>query len=156
MAEAVARVIWGAVEESCYAMVADEEKRECFASDPHVAGRSVDSESKISTFIGELPVGFHFFADADIVMPLRPTMPVIYAVRSVNALAGLARLESGVTAAKAKAKAKAKGELNAIQWELDRQYPDANRGVGFEAASLIKKILGEARGTILLLFGLSA
>jgi hypothetical protein len=74
-------------------------------------------------------------------------MPVIYTVRSVNAHAGLARLECGVTAAKAKAEA----EPNAIQRELDRRYPDAIRGVGVEAAPLIKKILGQLRGTILLL-----
>jgi hypothetical protein len=134
------------------AMIVDHFWREPLASDPHVAGRSVDSESKISTFIGDLAAGFRFFADAEVVMPLRPTMPVIYAVRSVNALAGLARLESGVTTAKAKAE----GELNAIQRELDRRYPDAICGVGVEAAPLIKKILGQVRGTILLLFGLSA
>ena len=59
--------------------------------------------------IGVLPPGFHFLADADVVIPLRPNMPVIYAERSVDAIAVLARLKSGVAAGEAGA------EMNAIQ-----------------------------------------
>jgi predicted permease len=36
---------------------------------------------------------------------------------------------------------------------LDRQYPDANRGVGIAMNSLKQQIVGDVRGTILLLFG---
>jgi predicted permease len=74
-------------------------------------------------------------------------MPVIYAERSVDAIAVLARLKPGVTMGQAGA------EMNAIQEDLDRQYPDANRGVGIVLTSLKQQIVGDVRGTVLLLFG---
>jgi len=94
-----------------------------------------------------LPAGFHFLADADVITPLRPNMPVIYAERSVDAIAVLGRLKQGITTGQAEA------EMNAIQGDLDRQYPDANRGVGVAMNSLKQQIVGDVRGTILLLFG---
>jgi predicted permease len=59
----------------------------------------------------------------------------------------LARLKQGITTGQAEA------EMNAIQGDLDRQYPDANRGVGIAMNSLKQQIVGDVRGTILLLFG---
>ena len=43
--------------------------------------------------------------------------------------------------------------MNTIQQELDRQYPDANRSIGVTATSLMQEVLGDVKGTILLLFG---
>jgi predicted permease len=128
-------------------LISDHLWRERFGADPHVVGRSVDLDGKSFAVIGVLPAAFHFLADADIVTPLRPNMPVIYAERSVDAVAVLARLKSGVTTGQAEA------EMNAIQRELDRQYPDANRSVGVAATSLMQQILGDVKETILLLYG---
>jgi predicted permease len=121
--------------------------RDRFSSDSHVTGRSLVLDGRSFTVIGVLPPGFHFLADADVITPLRPNMPVIYADRSVNAVAVLARLKSGVSTGQAEA------EMNTIQRELDRRYPDANRSIGVAATSLMQQILGDVRGTILLLFG---
>jgi predicted permease len=129
------------------ALISDRLWKERFASDLRVAGRSVDLDGKTFTVVGVLPVGFHFLGNADVITPLRPNMPVIYADRSVDAVAVLALLKSDVTRGRAEA------EINTIQQELDRQYPDANRGVGVTATSLIQQILGNVKGTILLLFG---
>ncbi len=121
--------------------------RERFASDPHVTGRALVLDGKSFTVIGVLPAGFHFLADADVLTALRPDMPAIYADRSVDAVPVVARLKSGVTTGQAEA------EMNAIQQGLDRLYPDANRTVGVTITSLSQEILGDVRGTILLLFG---
>jgi predicted permease len=129
------------------ALISDRLWRERFASDPHAVGQSVDLDGKSFTVIGVLPPDFHFLADADVITPIRPAMPVIYDDRSVDAIAVLARLKSGVTTAQSEA------EMNAIQQNLDRQYPDANRGVGVAATSLMQEIVGDVKGTILLLFG---
>ena len=129
------------------ALISDRLWRERFASDPGVPGRPLVLDGKSFTVIGVLPAGFHFLADADVITPLRPNMPVIYADRSVDALAVLARLKPGITIAAADA------EMNAIQQELDRQYPDANRSVGVAATSLMQQIIGDVKGTILLLYG---
>ena len=128
-------------------LISDHLWRERFGADPHVEGRSVDLEGKSFTVIGVLPAAFHFLDDADVVTLLRPNMPVIYADRSVDAVAVLARPKSGVTRGQAEA------EMNAIQQELDRQYPDADRGVGVATTSLIQQVLGDVKETILLLFG---
>ena len=112
-----------------------------------VLGRSVVLDGKNFTVVGVLPAGFHFLADTDIITPLRPNMPAIFGERSVDAIAVLARLKPGVT------KGQADAEMNAIQQDLDRRYPDANRGVGIALTSLKQEIVGDVKGTILLLFG---
>ena len=43
--------------------------------------------------------------------------------------------------------------MNTIQRDLDRRYPDANRGVGIALASLKQQIIGDVKETVLLLFG---
>lgn len=121
--------------------------RERFGSDPRVTGQSVALDGKSFTIIGVLPASFHFLADADVITPLRPNMPAIYSDRSVDAVAVLGRLKSGVSTGEAGA------ELNTIQQDLDRKYPDANRGVGVAITSLMQEVLGDVRGTLLLLFG---
>jgi predicted permease len=121
--------------------------RQRFASDPHVAGKSVLMDGRNFTIVGVLPADFHFLADADVITSLRPVMPAIYAERSVDAVAVLSRLKAGVTLAQAQA------EMNAVQRDLDQQYPDADRGVGIALTSLKQQIVGDVKGTVLLLFG---
>jgi predicted permease len=128
-------------------LISDPLWRERFSADLHVVGRSVVLDGKSFTVVGVLPSGLHFLADADFITPLRPNMPVIYGERSVDAIAVLARLKPGVTMRQAEA------EMNTVQRDLDRRYPDANRGVGIALTSLKQEIVGDVKGTVLLLFG---
>jgi predicted permease len=128
-------------------LISDRLWRERFSADERVLGRSAILDGKSFTVVGVLPAGFHFLADADVITPLRPDMPAIYGERSVDAIAVLARLKPGVTMGQAGA------EMNAVQTDLDRRYPDANRGVGVVVASLEQQIVGDVKGTVLLLFG---
>lgn len=128
-------------------LISDRIWRERFASDRRAVGRSIDLDGKSFIVIGVLPSRFHFLADADVIIPLRPNLPLILTDRSVEALAVLTRLKSGVT------KEQAEAEINTIQQELDRQYPDANRSISVTASSLMQEVLGDVRGTIGLLFG---
>src|SRR5580704_6068332 len=63
-------------------LISDRLWKDRFAADRHVAGRSLILDGKSFTVIGVLPAGFHFLADADVITPLRPNMPAIYAERS--------------------------------------------------------------------------
>ena len=128
-------------------MISDRLWKERFDSDPRVAGRPAVLDGKSFTVVGVLPSGFHFLEDAEVITPLRPGMPAIYADRSVDALAVLARLKSGVPTGEAEA------EMNTIQQDLDRQYPEANRSIGIATTSLMEQILGDVKGTVLLLSG---
>lgn len=129
------------------ALISDRLWKERFRGDPSVAGGSVVLDGKSYTVAGVLPPGFHFLADADVLTPLRPDMPAIYGERSVDAIGVLARLKPGVTMGQAAA------EMSAVQLDLDRRFPDANRGVGIVITSLKQEIVGDVKGTVLLLFG---
>jgi predicted permease len=129
------------------ALISDRLWRERFSADQRVVGGSVVLDGKSYTVAGVLPAGFHFLADADVFTPLRPDMPAIYGERSVDAIAVLARLKPSVTMGQAGA------EMNAVQLDLDRRYPDANRGVGILVTSLKQQIVGDVKNTVLLLFG---
>jgi len=129
------------------ALISDRLWRERFGADQRVLGGSAVLDGKSYTVAGVLPAGFHFLADADVFTPLRPDMPAIYGERSVDAIAVLASLKPGMTMGQAGA------EMNAVQLDLDRRYPDANRGVGIVVTSLKQQIVGDVKGTVLLLFG---
>ena len=128
-------------------LISDRLWKERFASDPGAVGRSVELDGKNFTVIGVLPPDFHFMANIDVITPLRPNLPLILTDRSVEAIAVVARLKSGVTLSGADA------ELNAIQQELDREYPNANRSISIKAVPLIQQVIGDVKSTILLLFG---
>lgn len=128
-------------------VISDRFWRERFAADRHVLGKSVVLDGKDFTVVGVLPAGFHFLTDADFITPLRPNMPAIFGERSVDAIAALARLKEGVTIGRATA------EMNMVQQDLDRRYPDANRGAGIALTSLQQEIVGDVKGTLWLLFG---
>lgn len=121
--------------------------RDRFGADPGVAGKSMVIDGRSFTVVGVLPAKFRFFENADVVTPLRPLMPAILADRSVDALPVVARLKSGLTLEQAGL------EMNAIQRDLNRQYPDANRGVGIALNPLKREMVGDVKGTLLLLFG---
>lgn len=128
-------------------LISDRLWRERFGADPHVTGRSVVLDGRSFSVVGVLPAGFHFLAETDLLTPLRPNMPAIYAERSVDAVAVLARLRPGITMGQAEA------EMNTVQGDLNRQYPDANRGVEIVLTSLKEQIVGDVKGTVVLLFG---
>jgi predicted permease len=121
--------------------------RERFNANPHVIGASLVMDGRSFTITGVLPGGFHLLTDAAVITPLRPLLPTIYRDRSVEALAVLGRLKTGFTLGQAS------GEMNAIQRDLDMQYPDANRGVGIALTPLKQQVVGDVKATILLLFG---
>jgi predicted permease len=128
-------------------LISDRLWRERFGADRRVLGRSVVLDGKLFTVVGVLPAGFHFLVDTDFITPLRPDMPVIFGERSVDAIGVMARLKPGVTMEQAAA------EMNSVQKDLDRRYPDANRGIGIALTSLKQEIVGDVKGTLLLLFG---
>lgn len=118
-----------------------------FGGDPRALGRALVLDGRAFTVVGVLPPGFKLFADADVITPLLPQMPAIYRERSVDALGVVARLKPGVGIPQAES------ELNAIQQELDRRYPDANRNLGVSILPIKKQLVGDVKPTLLLLFG---
>jgi predicted permease len=129
------------------ALVSDRVWREQLGGNPRALGSALVLDGRTYTVVGVLPPRFRFFEDTDVVTALRPQMPAIYADRSVDSLAVIARLKTGVT------QNQAESELNSIQEELDRRYPDADRGMGVAVWPIKKMMVGSVEGTLFLLFG---
>jgi predicted permease len=129
------------------ALLSDSLWRKRFSADSQELGRSMVLDGRSYTVIGVLPRGFHFIANAGVITPLRASMPVIYSDRSVDALTVVARLKPGLKMRQAEE------ELNAIQQDLDRTYPDANRTVSVVLSSVKQQLIGDVKDTVLLLFG---
>jgi predicted permease len=121
--------------------------QERFRSDRQAIGESIILNGGDYTVIGVLPREFRFWSDADVYTPLIETIPKLYADRTIHALAAIGRLKPGVTSARAQE------ELASIQLQLDHLYPTDDRNLGIRIDPFAKEIVGDTRGTLLLLLG---
>jgi predicted permease len=121
--------------------------RDRFASSSQALGKSILLDGADFTIIGVLPRGFRFIRDADVYTSLGQGEPLLYNDRTVHGIAGIARLKPGVSIGQAGA------ELSAVQANLDRLYPAADRNLGTNIVPLKQEIVGDVSGTLFLLLG---
>ena len=109
-------------------------------------GETVDLSGVPTTIIGVLPANFLFApaGTADYITALQPTTECEKR-RSCHGLNGVGRLKDGVTVAAALA------NMKAIAAQLERQYPDSNRGQGASVMPLATAISGDVRPILLVL-----
>src|SRR5207302_33716 len=100
------------------------------------------------TVIGVLPRHFHFAprGDAEFWVPLHPNVSCENR-RSCHDLNGIARLKDGVFVETAFA------AMKLIAEQLEKQYPDSNRGQGANVLPLSEVIAGNIRPFLLALLG---
>jgi macrolide transport system ATP-binding/permease protein len=120
-----------------------------------VVGQSVNLSGIAHTIVGVLPQDFQFALrdNAEFWEPLQPTHDCEKR-RSCHNLDGVGRLKARVTMQSASA------EMKSIAAQLEKQYPDSNRGNSASIISLSEAIVGDIRpilrvllgGAILLLF----
>lgn len=114
-----------------------------------VIGESVVLSGVSYTIVGVLPPDFQFAprAGAEFFTTLRPSQDPksCDARRSCHGLEGIARLKDGVSVETARA------EIEAIAKNLEREYPDSNRGQGGSVLPLSDVIVGDVRPVLLLL-----
>jgi predicted permease len=121
--------------------------KERFASSSQVLGKSVILDGANFTIIGVLPPGFRLWTDADVYAPLGQGEPLLYSDRTIHGIASIARLKAGISMGQAE------GEMSAVQENLDRLYPAADRNLGVDIVPLKQSIVGDAGGTLLFLLG---
>jgi predicted permease len=123
--------------------------RNRFGGSPSVLGQSVTLDGADFTIIGVSPPGFRLGTDdVDIYTSLGRADPLVIDDRAAHdGIFAVARLEAGVTISQAQA------EMSTIQSGLDQLYPEANRDLGIYVEPLKQVIVGEVRGTLLLLLG---
>ena len=112
-----------------------------------VLGQNVTLGGQPTTIIGVLPRDFHF---APVGQPEYWTtiQPVgsCFERRSCHNLFGVARLQDGVSLETAQA------NCRSIAAQLERQYPDSNRGQGSNVTLLTEVIIGNVRPILLVLW----
>lgn len=115
---------------------------------PDVLSQTVKLDGEINTIIGVLPQNFHF-------APAEPAefWTTIHASggcearRRCHSFYAVARLKAGAGLQTAAA------DLSSIAQQLEKQYPDSNRGQGTAVLSLTEVIVGNTRQLLLVLFG---
>lgn len=102
-----------------------------FGSDPGAIGRTLKLDGIPHTVVGVMPPGWAFPEYAEVWTPLR--LEPGSRDRGVHRLDVLARLGAGVTLEQARA------DLRGIAADLEREYPDTNRGRGAKVAPLLEE-----------------
>ncbi len=113
-----------------------------------VIGQTVSLSGVPMTVVGVLPASFHFAprGNAEIWAVLQPDDSCNQR-RSCHSLNGIARLKDGVTVEAAQA------DTTTIAKQLERQYPDSNRGQGASVITLEEAAVGDVRPILLALLG---
>lgn len=130
------------------AMLGDGLWKRKFASSPEVLEKSITLNGKSYTVIGVAQGRVPGLSPTDVYVPIGqwadPTFRDRHIGMGTNAVG---RLKRGVTLAQAQA------DMDAIARDLATAYPDANKGSGITMIPLKADVVGEARGTLLVLLG---
>jgi predicted permease len=119
-----------------------------FGGRKDVIGQSAKLGGIAHTIIGVLPQNFAFAPghDAEFWTPMQPENECEKR-RDCHNLFAVGRLKDGVSVQTALA------ELRSIAQQLEKQYPDSNRGRGASVMPLSERIVGDIRPILLLLLG---
>ncbi len=109
-------------------LISDRFWRTRLDSDPEILGKAVRIDGRIREVVGVMEPGFRFPEWADLWLPL--VLDPAVEDRAERRLDIVARLKSGVTIEQAA------GELKEISRELERVYPETNRGWSAEVRTL--------------------
>jgi putative ABC transport system permease protein len=126
-----------------------------FGGDARAIGRELTLDGTPTVIVGVMPRGFEFpAAGTELWVPLRlsrsqPPNPAIRAeaYREYRILNVVARLAQDATVERARA------EAAQLASQLERDYPDANRGAGLAVVPLHDTVVGAVRPALLLLAG---
>jgi predicted permease len=122
--------------------------RDRFGGSATALGKSIVLDGVETTVVGVLRPGFRFGTDyADVYIPIGQRKLVDANDRTVHDVACVARLKRGVSLSQADA------EMNALQGNIDRLNPEIEQGLGARILPAKELLVGDVRGTLLLLFG---
>jgi predicted permease len=127
------------------AIISDREWKSRFGQSKDVIGKALTLDGVSYDIVGVLPP-FRLATDVDVFIPLGQGEPYFNDRRFPGVLC-VARLKHGVSIAQAQA------EMTAIQQNIDRLYPDTDRGLGTDVVALKPVIVGDISTTLLLMLG---
>ncbi|HTD96873.1 MAG TPA: ABC transporter permease [Edaphobacter sp.] len=119
-----------------------------FGGRKDIVGQTINLSGIPNTVIGVLPPGFQFALRGNAEFwSTTHERTSCEKRRSCHNLYGVARLKDGVSVATALA------DMQSIAQQLERQYPDSNRGQGASVRPLYEVIVGDIRPILLVLLG---
>jgi predicted permease len=122
--------------------------RDRFGGSATALGQSIVLNGVETTVVGVLEPRFRFGTDyADAYIPIGQRKLVDANDRTVHDVACVARLKRGVSLSQADA------EMNTIQENIDRLNPETEQGLGTKILPAKEALVGDVRGTLLLLLG---
>ncbi len=136
--------------DSGIAVLSHDAWRRYFGSDPAIVGRTVRLDGQTHEVIGVLGPRFRYaINDAEVWVPSSWMAGRRESVwfRQAHVIRPIARLKHGVTFEQAAA------DLATVAGQLEREYPDTNRGMEAGLTPLHDHLVGDRRGVLLLLLG---
>jgi predicted permease len=119
-----------------------------FASSPDIIGKNISLNGKSYIVVGVAQGRITNLSPSDVYVPLGQwTDPTFLDRRVSMGLISVGRLKPGVTLAQAR------GDLDAVAQHLAAAYPDADKGRGITLVPLKADVVGDVRGTLLVLLG---
>jgi predicted permease len=138
------------------ALLGDALWRRRFGAAPDVVGRTLRLNGEPHEIVGVMPAAFRFPTGVELWIPGMQGIPSIHSVlrgqdmrtmRHSHIFSVVARLAPGREAGAAQA------EMDAIAARLAEQYPDSNKGLGVNVASLRDHLVGDVRPALAILAG---
>ena len=120
-----------------------------FGGDPAIVGRTVMLNSVSHEVLGVMPASFAHPETAAVWTPLAPSERLVPLMQSRTSywLQVVGRLKPWID------RRAAQSEMDMIASTLERQYPDANAGIGVRLVPMHEEIVGDVRQPLLILFG---
>jgi hypothetical protein len=126
--------------------------RRHFGGDRGIVGRSLDLNGRSYQVVGVAPAGFRGITDkADLWVPsMMPPGPDAVSIRRWRWLASVGRLKPGVTVEQAQA------DMDRVTGELEKKYPDMNKGMGVRLTPVKEHWFGSLRDGLHILTWITA
>ena len=130
------------------AMLGDGLWKRKFASSSDVVGRSITLNGRSHTIVGVAQSLIPGLSPSDVYVPIGQWADPSFRDRHIGmGTNAIGRLKPGVTEAQAQA------DMDAVARDLAAAYPDANKGSGITMVPLKTDVVGNVRGTLLVLLG---
>jgi putative ABC transport system permease protein len=119
-----------------------------FGASSEIVGQSITLSGKSYTVVGVTQQDFPFMSPTDIYVPIGQwTDPTFRDRRIGMGTNAVGRVKPGLTAEQAQA------DLSRVAESLAKAYPEADKGVGVAVVPLKADVVGDVRGTLLVLLG---
>ena len=130
------------------AVLADGLWKRKFAGAADVAGRSITLNGRTYTVVGVAPGRLTVSDDVDVYVPIGQWTDETFLDRRASmGMRVVGRLKPGLTPATAQA------DMNRVARDLEKAYPEANKGTGINVLSLRKDVVGNVEGILFVLLG---